>query len=201
VTARPLAVARMLLWTASVAAAAAILGCGGAEPLDMRIEAASAAGLAAWEDGARGRMGPRLTADFDGAVAEIRLRMLAGGLPPAVADGNVAAQLDGASVRQVLLRGFGIRLKRLEYERSQLKASLGSPGVRGPMAGDHADAPYLSELHSRQRARLKALALELDAVRRRLDSAAPPANPWAGGPADSSQPQAPVPLPRAAQKG
>jgi hypothetical protein len=142
-------------------------------------------------------MGPRLTREFDTALGELRIRALSQGLPEASAGEAVAAQVNGCSVRQVLLRGFAIRLARLKYERSLLRASLETPEKRGPMPGDQAPASCLAELHARQRARLGALALEIDAARRRLASAA---GPDTDGPAGPDQSQAPVPLPAASRK-
>jgi hypothetical protein len=184
--------AQRLLRVIGVAAALAAQGCGGPEPLALRVSAASPGALAEWREQARAQMGPRLARDFDEALGEMRLRTLARGLSEAAADGAVTAQVNGSDIRHVLLDGFALRLGRLEFERSVLEKSLGRADLRGPMAGDHAPAAHLADLHARQRARLAALALEMDGARQRLKTASIQEGQDDGGRAGHA---APVPAP------
>jgi hypothetical protein len=146
-------------------------------------------------------MGPGLAREFDEAVQEIRLRFAAAGLPEGAADDDARKAIDGRNLRQVLLQGFGWRLERLEFERSQIERALGKADLRGPMPADHAPEGYLAELRARQQARLKEVALEIAAARARLASARDPEERDGGAqPAPFAPSAAPVPPPAAAAK-
>jgi len=185
----------------ALAAALAAPGCGRQEPLTLRVSAPSPSAFAAWRSGAAGQMGPGLARDFDEAVQEIRLRLAAAGLPEGAADSAAEKAIDGRNIRQVLLQGFGWRLKRLEFERSQIERTLGKADLRGPMPADHAPEGYLAELRARQEARLTEVTLEITAARARLASARDPEERDGEAQAAPFAPStAPVPPPAAAGK-
>jgi len=197
---RPFALAHLRPALVLVAALAAP-GCGRQEPLNLKVSAPSPSAFAAWRSQAAGTMGPELAREFDDAVQEIRLRLEAVGLPEGAADDDARKAIDGRNIRQVLLQGFGWRLERLEYERSQIERTLGKADLRGPMPADHASEGYLSELRARQEARLKEVALEIAAARARLASARDPEERDGGAQAAPFAPStAPVPPPSAAAK-
>jgi hypothetical protein len=167
-----------ILSTVLLCAAAA--GCGPSNPLDETVSAKDELGFTMWRGDASHELTPDQAADFDRALQEIRFHIMAGGTVHGSTDIEDAAlqMVNGQTVRHVLQQGLGWELERAEAERSTLEAGMRTNAQMRTRPDDTASQDYLTDLRSRQVARLKAATDEVNHARESLaatGAAVPPA--------------------------
>jgi hypothetical protein len=181
--------------------AAAVQGCGPADPLDMKVDADTYTGFSMWEASARERLEPGQMADFEEAVQEIKYRTMADGTASGTELVEEATRnaVNGRSVRYVLELGLGWELSRLQGERAELDKATNGNAHAYTYPGDTASANYINDLVKRQSARLKAADDKLDVVRKKLFALDPEldrkelAQPPSPTPVATPQPSDPLP--------
>jgi hypothetical protein len=167
-----------ILPTALLCAGAA--GCGPSNPLDETVSAKDELGFTMWRGDAAHDLSPDQAADLDRALQEIRFHVMAGGTVHGSRDVEDAAlqMVNGQTVRHVLQQGLGWELERAEAERSTLEAGMRTNAQMRTRPDDTASQDYLTDLRSRQVARLKAATDEVNHARESLaatGAAVPPA--------------------------
>jgi hypothetical protein len=168
---RKIGVARVILQAFPVALVlAAATGCGPSNPLDEAVSAKDELGFTMWRGDASHDLSPEQVADIDRAMQEIRFHIMAGGTVHGSRDIEDAALqiVNGQTLRHVLQQGLGWELDRAEAERSKLEAGMKTNAQMRTRPDDTASQDYLTDLRSRQLARLKAATDEVNHARERL---------------------------------
>lgn len=103
-------------------------GCRPANPLDDQISANTNVGYLLWRGDEMHRLSPEQWKMFDAALQDLRFQLADhyGVHGAAALDSTLLTVLDGASVRDVLTKGIGLRITRLRLERDQLAYTLRS---------------------------------------------------------------------------
>jgi hypothetical protein len=154
-------------------------GCSRGDPLESTVKATDETTFTMWRSGEVDRVAPEQCADIDKAVQEIRFQVIAEGK----ASGSDAVEeatlqeIDGLTVRALLLRGLGFELARAESERSTLDNSMKINAKMRTRPGDTESATYLTDLRDRQLPRLLAATEEVEHTRKKLAALAPAAAP------------------------
>lgn len=156
-----------------VICAALVLGaCGRTEPLATPVSATSMSGLGRWRIKQANRFTLEEWREFDAALQEIRLRVMA----DREASGSEAveeamcARINGRSVREVLVLGYEGRFARLQPVRDELKRSLEGNALLVTKPGDRASASYLDTLRGRQEEQLRKTEAEIAVAVQRLEA-------------------------------
>jgi hypothetical protein len=151
-------------------AIAAVAGCERADPHASLVEATSGSGLGRWRIQAGERFTREEWREFDAALQELRLRVMA----ERQASGSEAVQeamcsrINGLTFREVLVLGHEATLLRLRPVRDELKRAVDTNALLVTKPGDRASASYLENLSARQTERLEKIDAEIALARRRL---------------------------------
>jgi hypothetical protein len=147
----------------------AAAGCASRDPLAERVTADSPVGLQMWLSRAPGRLSAEQMADFREAIQELRFAIMATGAASGSepVEAALCVSIDGRTVRQVLLDGFGRQAGRLGVERRLLEASARANARLRVRPGDAASLEYLDRERERVERRLGEAA-EGEARARRI---------------------------------
>ena len=135
-------------------------GCASRDPLDDKVAADSPIALQMWLSRAPGRLSPGQMGDLREAIQELRFAIMAQGTVSGSEpiEAALCGGIDGRSVREVLIAGFGNEAHRLGDERRLLAVSARENARLRTRPGDGASLEYLER--------------ERDRVARRLEEAA-----------------------------
>lgn len=154
-------------------------GCGPSVPLDTRVTATDSLSLSLARAEAQQALTPQQMEDFDKAIQEIKLHIMAAG----TAHGSEAVSealyqsINGHTLRSIIQMGLESEYTRAEFERSTLEKSMATNALMRTRPGDTDSATYLSDLRERQTARLKAATEEVKHVKERLAASGDPVDP------------------------
>ncbi len=103
-----------------LALALGLAGCSPRDPLDLPVKAATAQDYNFWLNDDYGRLGPLAQKDYDEAFRELNLAaMTAGaGLSTEEQKARVLSQIDGRTVREVIILGFTAEISRVQVLRA-----------------------------------------------------------------------------------
>jgi hypothetical protein len=158
------------------------VGCSKGDPLDSRVKASDEATYDMWRTDENGAVSPEQLGDIDRAVQEIRFQVMAAGKASGseAVEAATLQEIDGMTVRTLLLRGLRSQLARAEAERSMLEESLKINAQTRIRATNTDSVNYLTDLtdqRDRQLPRLQAATEEVERTRRKLAALAPAAAP------------------------
>jgi len=138
-------------------------GCNRGDPHQVAIEAGSPATLGRW----RMKMADRFTPDdwkqFEAALQEIRLRVMADreASGSAAVEEATCGRINGHTLREVLAMGYEARLSRLRPVRDELKKAVEGNELLVTKPGDRESVHYLETLRERQLERLRKAEAEI----------------------------------------
>ncbi|HZZ56533.1 MAG TPA: hypothetical protein VFE31_01795 [Opitutaceae bacterium] len=176
---------RIALIAALALLAAGLTACTRTDPFDDPIAAGSSIDYLLWRAHETKRLSPVQWQWFDEAVEDLRLELMNEGKLHGAAQLNdaVLAEMDGQTVRKIMLVGITHRIARMRLERDQLSFTLRSNAALATYRGDTVSAGYLADM---QRSQLKrrdddvadisqdhVILAELGTPDRVADSAAP----------------------------
>jgi hypothetical protein len=152
-------------------------GCSHTDPLDKKVESGDFVSFSIWESKAESNLLPEQVADLKQALQEYRFHIMAAGTAHGgeAIEADLLQEIDGKTLRAVILTGLGWGLDRSDAERAQLDDSLKKNAQMTTRAGDTASANYLSDLHERQVNRLAAATEEVRKTRERITAETAPA--------------------------
>lgn len=153
-----------------LALAGAAGGCGHGDPLDGTVNAKDELGLKMWQLEVGRDLTATQAADLGRALQEYRFHVMAAGTVhgSAAIEDAVLQMINGQTLRHVLQEGIGWELERAEAERSTLAAGMATNAQMRTRPGDTDSADYLTDLRTRQVARLKAATDEVNLARESL---------------------------------
>lgn len=146
-----------------------VAGCA-RDPAQAPVEAGTARALATWRMKVANRFTLAEWKEFEAALQEIRLRVMA----ERAASGSEAveealcARINGRTMRDVLLMGYEARLSRLRPLRGELKKAVEGNELLVTKPGDRASATYLEDLRARQNERLQKTEAEIKSAEERI---------------------------------
>jgi hypothetical protein len=153
-----------------------VSGCGPSVPLDTRVSVTDSLSLSLARAEAQQVLKPEQMEDFDKAIQEIKLHIMAEGTAhgsDAVAEA-MYEKVNGHTLRSIIQMGLEAEYQRAEFERSTLEKSMATNALMRTRPGDNESATYLSDLRERQTARLKAATDEVKHVKERLAASGDP---------------------------
>jgi len=173
ISARPAFTALLLL------AALGVAGCQRTSPLDTKVVAGTAEALGNW----RSNVGYHLTTeqwrDFDEAVQELKLQIMAAHEATgsdAIADA-ARAKIDQVTVGEVLRAGWEAKLRRLDAERKELLGAIEQNSRLTVKPGDTESAGYLDRIRRQQAEHLQRLTQDLATTGEKLKALGKPGAP------------------------
>lgn len=146
-----------------VACAGLLGGCNRGDPHQVAIEAASPATLAKWRMKMADRFTPGEWKEFEGALQDIRLRVMADreASGSAAVEAATCGRINGHTLREVLAMGYEARLARLRPVRDELKRAVEGNELLVTKPGDRESVRYLETLRERQLERLRKTEAEI----------------------------------------
>lgn len=167
-------------------------GCSKTPFVERPIAAATADDFAAW----RAELGTQVTQaewqDFDIAVQELKIKVMAerGGSAKAVLDEGMRAKINGKTFKEALILGFEARRERLDRERGEVQARLDHDSRLVVKAGDTASANYINTVRRADMDRKELLVREINEASEKLVSLGAPPTSLAQNPTTGSTPVA-----------
>lgn len=147
-----------------------LVSCQRGDPQARPLEAANPGRLATWRMKMAESFRPEEWREFDAALQEIRLRIMA----DREASGSEAIEaalcrrIDGRTFREVLILGDENKLARLDPVRRELKSAIDGNAKLVTKPGDDASAKYLDGYRARQEERLTKVDAEIAEAEQRL---------------------------------
>lgn len=159
-------------WAVVLGGAAGILvsGCAPSDPLDTKVEAADALGLAMWQSRLASRMTPGQVETMNKALQEMRFHIMSAERTSGseFIERALVDETNGRTLREIERMGLAWELERAQAEWAVLNDSLIKNSLMTTRPGDMDSADYLKSLHERQLARLHAAADEVALTKARL---------------------------------
>ncbi len=171
-------------------------GCHPDNPLDERVSARRPLDYTMW----RARIADRLDAtqaqELDAMVEEIRLGIMVEGRATGseAIDEALRQQIDGRTLREVLVSGYEKKWQRLDLEKVRTEEFADKDAQLRFKPGDEESRAYIDGVVGKMKTRLAEIALEMETIDRRLKELGGPKPVAAPRPAaDRTAPPVPVP--------
>lgn len=154
----------------------ALAGCSRTPLLDQKVAAENSREFASWQTRARGEVATDQWTEFEAALSEIKLRIIA--LKEASGSEAVTSamlpKIHGKTVREVLQQGYEAKKWRLNVEREELEKIIAGNATLRTKPGDVASAGYLERKQRDDTARLNRAKEEIRVADERLKALATP---------------------------
>lgn len=147
-----------------------MVGCTPTPRLERKVPADSPSAFGSWQGRARSQFTPDEWREFEEALQEIKLKLMADNEASGTDNVNTAmrAKIDGRTVREVLQLGYSGKLWRLGVERSELERMINENATLLTRPGDTASAEYLERKHRDQTARLNKVIEQIRVIQEKL---------------------------------
>jgi hypothetical protein len=154
-------------------------GCRPADLLDERVAARTSLDLIMWRAHIAARQTPQERRELDDMIQELKFSVMLKGTATGseAIDEAVREEIDGVTLRDVLLKGHEAERRRLLVEKARLEACIDANAQRRTRPGDVASAGYLDHLREQQMARLEAIDLDLGIAHERMNKPGDVARP------------------------
>ncbi len=176
--------------------------CHPDNPLDERVSARTPRDYTMW----RARIGDRLDAaqaqELDAMVEEIRIGIMTEGKVSGsdAIDEALRGQMEGRTLRAVLVNGYGRKWQRLDLEKVRTEEFADKDARLRFKPGDEESRAYIEGVVGKMKTRLAEIALEMEIIDRRLNELGAPKPVAAPRPeANRPEPAAPGPPDEAPQ--
>ncbi|MDO8542163.1 MAG: hypothetical protein Q7S40_17125 [Opitutaceae bacterium] len=165
----------MIFRLALAAAAFATAGCTPTPLMERKIPAESSSAFASWQGRMRGDFNTAQWADFEEALQEIKLKLMADNEASGTDKVNevMRSKINGRTVREVLQLGYTAKLWRFGVERSELERMIKENATLLTKPGDTASAEYLERKHRDQTARLNKVIEQIRVTQEKLGALEP----------------------------
>jgi hypothetical protein len=162
---------RVVIMGAVLLAGFCVTGCHPANLLDEEVEARTSFGFVMW----RGHMAKKQTRqqrqELDDAIQELSFGVMtytnATGSDPI--DGAVRAEINGSTLRGLLLKGYEAKRLRIGREKAHLAYDVEETSRIWSHLEKSDSAVYLAQARQRQIDRLKEITADLEFINKRLD--------------------------------
>jgi hypothetical protein len=159
---------RFFAATAALIALFSFTSCQRGEPLDMKVDASSAAAYQNWRANDAQHLTPDQAKALDDAVQEFKLEAQVTGATGEAIDSAALPKINGKTVRQAIEAGFGARLARLQQQRATIDNFLAQNAQLTTKPGDTASADYLRDRRDQQMRERESVDREITDTRDQL---------------------------------
>lgn len=148
----------------------ALAGCQRGDPQLALVEAHNVRALDLWRVKARTRYTQEQWKEFDAALQEVRLKVMADreATGKEAIEEAMCARINGHPYRDVLALGYEAKLSRLWPTQDELRKAIDGNMQLVTKPGDTAGARYLESLRERQEERLRKVDTEIAATEARM---------------------------------
>lgn len=152
------------------ALACGLIGCRPAHPLNQKISANSSIDHNLWRANVQGSLSREQWADFDEAIQEVRLKIMAEHVATLSADVEQALweRIHKRPLCEVMTEGFKFRLARLTEELAEKEKVLAINNSLRTKPGDTESADYLYNLREEATDELESLDAKIAKVQEQL---------------------------------
>jgi hypothetical protein len=146
------------------------LGCRPADILDEEVSARTPFNLMMWRAHIGRKQTPQERQELDDMIQELSLQVMIKKTATGSdgVDAAVRAEIDGVTLREVLLKGQEAKQQRLDLEKTQLEVCIDANSLRRTRPGDAASVAYLRHYIGQQMARLETIDRDLQFTAERL---------------------------------
>jgi len=163
--------------------ACGLIGCRPANPLNQKISANSSVDHRLWRAHVQGSLTQAQWADFDEAIQELTLKIMAEHVATLSAEVEKALlqKIHGRALCEILTEGFQFKLSRLTEERADLARRSKINASLRTRPGDLDSAYYLKDLHQEEIKQLAELDAKITQLKEKLQAYGPAVGSQAPG--------------------
>jgi hypothetical protein len=156
-------------------------GCRPVDLLDEKVSARTPFHLMMWKAHIGKKQTSQEQQELEDMIQELSLSVMINKAASGSegVDAAVRAEIDGVTLRELLLQGYRARQQRLDLEKTRLEVCIDANARLQTRPGDVPSADYLDHLREQQTARLETIARELRIANERLDQLGGSARPKA----------------------
>lgn len=167
---KPIAHPRIFRVLVLLALACGLSGCRPANPLNQTISANSAIDHNLWRSNVSGSLSQEQWLDFDTAIQELRLKIMAEHIAVLTADVDAAllAKINKRPVCEILHEGFEFKLGRLNQDRVEALRVFKIDSALRTKPGDFESANFLKNRLQEETADLAALEAKIATAQEKM---------------------------------
>jgi hypothetical protein len=157
-------------------AAVVFVSCSRDPLLDRTVRSDTSSAFGSWQGRIRGEFTSAQWTEFESALQEIKLKLMADEEASGTEAVNDAlrGKIDGRTVREVFQQGYTAKIWRLNVERAELEKIIAGTASMATRPGDTASERYLADRQRRQNERLDYVVEEIRATEAKLAGLAAP---------------------------
>ena len=146
-------------------------GCRPTNLLDEKVDGRTPFGFVMWRAQIAERQTPQERQELSEMIQEVNYWVTTNGLATGsvAVDEAVRAEIDGITVRELLLKGYEAKRLRLDLEKVRLEDDVATNARLQTRPGDTDSADYLARVRQEQTDRLDKTIRELRFINKRLD--------------------------------
>jgi hypothetical protein len=146
-------------------------GCRPTNLLDEKVDGRTPFGFVMWRAQTAERQTPQERQELSEMIQEVNYWVTTNGLATGsvAVDEAVRAEIDGVTVRELLLKGYEAKRQRLDLEKVRLEDDVATNSQLQTRPGDTDSADYLARVRQEQTDRLDKTIRDLRVINKRLD--------------------------------
>ena len=146
-------------------------GCRPTNLLDEKVDGRTPFGFVMWRAQIAERQTPQERQELSEMIQEVNYWVTTNGLATGsvAVDEAVRAEIDGITVRELLLKGYEAKRLRLDLEKVRLEDDVATNARLQTRPGDTDSADYLARVRQEQTDRLDKTIRDLRVINKRLD--------------------------------
>ena len=146
-------------------------GCRPTNLLEEKVDGRTPFGFVMWRAQIAEKQTPQERQELAEMIQEVSYWVTTNGIATGsvAVDEAVRAEIDGVTVRELLLKGYEAKRQRLDLEKVRLEDDVATNSQLQTRPGDTDSADYLARVRQEQTNRLDKIIRELRVINKRLD--------------------------------
>jgi hypothetical protein len=146
-------------------------GCRPTNLLDEKVDGRTPFGFVMWRAQLAEKQTPQERQELAETIQEVNYWVTTNGIATGsvAVDEAVRAEIDGVTVRELLLKGYEAKRQRLDLEKVRLEDDVATNSQLQTRPGDTDSADYLARVRQEQTDRLDKTIRDLRVINKRLD--------------------------------
>ena len=146
-------------------------GCRPTNLLDEKVDGRTPFGFVMWRAQLAEKQTPQERQELAETIQEVNYWVTTNGIATGsvAVDKAVRAEIDGVTVRELLLKGYEAKRQRLDLEKVRLEDDVATNSQLQTRPGDTDSADYLARVRQEQTDRLDKTIRDLRVINKRLD--------------------------------
>ena len=148
-----------------------VTGCRPTNLLDEKVDGRTPFGFVMWRAQIAEKQTPQERQELAEMIQEVNYWVTTNGIATGsvAVDEAVRAEIDGITVRELLLKGYEAKRQRLDLEKERLEDDVATNSRLQTRPGDTDSADYLARVRQEQTDRLDKTIRDLRVINKRLD--------------------------------